>query len=445
MKQIIITLTFILVFGKTLAQVQWNIVPNLNDTTTSSFGYFINVIDSSKVVLIPNYTYESSNILKTTDAGQTWTSHIIAPAINTFLHEAEFMDANTGYIVGGTDFGAWNIFLKTTDGGITWQDMNAASSFSTNFPTRITELSFVTDQTGFIARKEENKIYRTTNGGTNFTALDLPQISNDLYSYITEIRFISPDVGFVVRMITDNDATGTIEFLKTTDGGTTWSVAGTTDWENISTWEKKDKIQFLNHLEGFAIVGTGILKITQDGGNSWTERNLPLTTPPPKDFHFVNNACGYVALGGNIYRTDDAGQSWSLQTIESNLNSINYIRFATENFGYALNYESEPQGQNQQTSLLNTDQQPAPPLSLASFEDHDSLTIYPNPADDVIHIQTGKNTAINFIHLMDISGKIIKTYKDNPAQLDVSAIHSGVYLLFIQTPQQKIVKKVIIK
>src|SRR5690606_5704371 len=141
--------------------------------------------------------YDVPNILKTTDAGQTWASHMIDSTMYTLLHEAQFVDANTGYIVGGTDFGNWNIFLTTTDGGAIWQDMNAEASFSTTFPTRITELSFVTDQIGFIARGEgENKIYRTTNGGTNFTALDLPQNINGIYSYMTELRFISPYVGF---------------------------------------------------------------------------------------------------------------------------------------------------------------------------------------------------------------------------------------------------------
>ena len=212
----------------------------------------------------------------------------------------------------------------------------------------------------------------------------------------------------------------------------------------MTVWEKKDKIQFVNDLQGFAIVGTGVLKVTQDSGSSWAERDLPLTTPPPTDFYFVNNATGYVVLDGNIYRTDDAGQSWSLQTIENNLNDISHVQFATENFGYALNLVEITSPNQIITTLLTTSQQPATPLSLATFKE-DLFNIYPNPADDVIYIQNTNNTAINFIHLIDISGKIIQTYKDNPAQLDVSAIHSGTYLLFIQTAQQKVVKKVIIK
>ena len=95
--------------------------------------------------------------------------------------------------------------------------------------------------------------------------------------------------------------------------------------------------------------------------------------------------------------------------------------------------------------LLKTNQQPAAALSLNIFEENLSFTVYPNPADDVIYIQNVNNATVNFIHLIDSSGKIIKTYKDNTEQLDVSSVSSGNYLLFIQTPKQKVVKKMIIK
>lgn len=444
MKKIITFIIFVLVFGKTQAQRQWNIVSTMNDTIAGHFSHLLNVIDSTNVILIPKYTYDTPNILRTTNAGQSWTSHIIDTTMYTFLHEAQFVNSNTGYIVGGTDFGNWNVLLKTTDGGQNWQNMNAESSFTSIFPARITELSFVDDLIGFIARGEENKIYRTIDGGNSFTSLDLPQIPNGFYSYLTEIQFINPYVGFISRMQTNDYINSSVEILKTTDGGNSWVITNTTNLQNVSVWEKKDKIQFVNNLQGFAIVGTGILKTTQNGGNSWTEYNLPLITPPPTDFCFVNNACGYIALAGNIYRTNDTGQSWSLQNIENNLDDIKYIQFATENFGYALNAIEITSPNQIITTLLNTNQQSAPPLSSKIFEDN-SFSIYPNPANDVIYIKNTNNSIIDFIHLIDLSGKIIKTYKNNTSNLDISNVSSGTYLLFIQTSHQKTVKKIIIR
>lgn len=444
MKTIITLLIFVFAFGKAQAQTDWNIVPTPTDTTATYFGHFLHVIDSTNVILVPKYTYDNPGILKTTDAGQTWISHIIDSTMYTLLHEAEFVDENNGYIVGGTDFGNWNVLLKTSDGGQNWENMD--TSFLETYPTRITELDFITPQLGFIARQEENKIYRTTDGGNSFTTLDLPAISNGTYSYITEVRFIDPYIGFVARILTtDHDETTISEILKTTDGGTTWTLVNSTDLQNVNVWEKKDKIQFVNDLQGFAIVGTGVLKVTQDSGNTWAERNLPLTTPPPTDMYFVNNACGYLALDGNIYRTDDSGQTWNLQSIENNLDKVNYIQFATESLGYALDYEYAPQGQGQGIILLNTNQEPAEPLWSESFDLNHSLIVYPNPAENFIHIQNDSNLTIQYIHLIDMSGKITRTFESDFQSLNVSDISAGNYILFIQTSEQRVTKKVVVR
>ncbi|HLV46293.1 MAG TPA: YCF48-related protein [Flavobacterium sp.] len=443
MKTIITLLIFVFAFGKAQAQTDWNIIPTPTDTTATYFGYSLNVIDSLTVILTPKYTYDSPNLIKTSDGGQTWDFHMIDSTLYTILHEAEFIDENNGYIVGGTDFGNWNVLLKTTDGGQNWENMD--TSFLELYPTRITEVDFITPQLGFIAKHEENKIYRTTDGGNSFTALDLPAVSNGTYSYLTEIRFIDPYTGFVARSLTTDHETTVSEILKTTDGGNTWTVVNSADLQNVTVWEKKDKIQFVNNSQGFAIVGKGILKTTQDGGTTWTEFPLPVTTVPATDMYFVNNACGYLALDGNIYRTDDAGQTWNLQSIENNLDKVNYIQFATESFGYALDYEYAPQGQGQGIILLNTYQQPAEPLWSESFDFDSLLTIYPNPAEDFIHIQNDSNLTIQYIHLIDMHGKIIRTIESDFQSLNVSDISAGNYILFIQTSEQRIAKKVVVK
>ncbi|WP_091521000.1 hypothetical protein [Paenimyroides ummariense] len=60
-------------------------------------------------------------------------------------------------------------------------------------------------------------------------------------------------------MLTDDYINSTSEILKTNDGGNTWNVINSMNWLNIDLWNKKDKIQFVNNLQGFAITGTGVL------------------------------------------------------------------------------------------------------------------------------------------------------------------------------------------
>lgn len=445
MKKIITLIVLVFLCHGIKAQPQWGIVPLPSVATAPNHSPFLNVIDSLTVVITPRYTYYNQYILKTTDGGQTWNPYEIDSTMYTILHEVEFVDANTGYISGGTAYGNWNIFLKTINGGQTWQNVN--TSFLGNASLSINEVSFVTDEIGFIARNNENKIFRTTNGGTSFTMLNLPQIQNGFSSFINEVKFTSPYIGFVSRILTSDYINSTNEILKTTDGGTTWNIVNTANFQNINVWEKKDKIQFVNNLQGFAIVGTGVLKTTQDGGNSWQDHNLPLNNPAATDLDFVNNATGYIALNGTIYRTDDAGLSWNLQSIENNLNHIDQVQFATENFGYAFDFVPNTSTSTNLAAptLLSTNQQPAATLSAKLFKEDDLFTIFPNPAHDVINIQSTNNTTIRLIHLMDTSGKIIKTFKNNLNRVDVSTVSAGNYLLYIQTDHQKTVKKVIIK
>src|SRR5690606_4032983 len=126
MKTIITLLIFVFAFGKAQAQTDWNIIPTPTDTTATYFVYSLNVIDSFTVILTTKYTYDCPNLIKTSDGGQTWESHMIDSTLYTILHEAEFIDENNGYIVGGTDFGNWNVLLKTTDGGQNWENMDTS-------------------------------------------------------------------------------------------------------------------------------------------------------------------------------------------------------------------------------------------------------------------------------------------------------------------------------
>ena len=64
------------------------------------------------------------------------------------------------------------------------------------------------------------------------------------------------------------------------------------------------------------------------------------------------------------------------------------------------------------------------------------ITVYPNPASELIVIQIGSLVSQNFtVDLVDINGKVILTNKINQGQtlsyLDVQTVHSGVYFVRI--------------
>ena len=57
-------------------------------------------------------------ILETTDGGDSWDQHNFPTTDNLFA--VNFYDADTGYVVGGTEM-ITGLILKTTDGGASWQ------------------------------------------------------------------------------------------------------------------------------------------------------------------------------------------------------------------------------------------------------------------------------------------------------------------------------------
>jgi len=64
---------------------------------------------------------------------------------------------------------------------------------------------------------------------------------------------------------------------------------------------------------------------------------------------------------------------------------------------------------------------------------NESFQVFPNPASDVVYIQNEfENRDIDQVELLDLSGKLVKSYNGFPSGgISVSDIHKGVYLLKI--------------
>lgn len=81
------------------------------------------------------------------------------------------------------------------------------------------------------------------------------------------------------------------------------------------------------------------------------------------------------------------------------------------------------------------------------FDFSNSLTIYPNPTKDILTIQSDSEE-IGSVEILGLSGNLIEsnTFQEKTIQLDVTGIHSGIYLVKIVSNQHKpVYKKLIIK
>lgn len=227
-------------------------------------------------------------ILKTSDAGQTWTLQTSGTAFT--LNAVDFpVDPQTGFAVGW-----YGSILKTSDGGETWDTMPSITS------EHLHTIQFPTDTDTGYAAGEGGIILKTINGGEKWTA-----VHTGTTEWFTSLHFPNDcQTGYVVG------SDGNI--LKTTNGGEHWLD------QTFSTDLWFESVCFPTGTEiGYASGYNCVLYKTQDGGNTWVDMNP--TADPYACWHvvfFVDDQEGYIAgTGADIRKTCDGMTTWVSQGV----------------------------------------------------------------------------------------------------------------------------------
>lgn len=174
----------------------------------------------------------------TNDGGSTW---LTSEPFNDQITAVFYTTQNTLYI--GSDNGYME---KTDDNGQNWTSINTGTS------DHITSLFFTDAQNGWAAFSNINGSYikRTTNGGQTWTPV------NGTFASIEDIYFHNANEGIVL---------GYTEVKRTVDGGQTWSHIVVDN--GMLTETGMHQIEFLNANIGY--IGLPFIKTT-DGGATWT-------------------------------------------------------------------------------------------------------------------------------------------------------------------------------
>lgn len=182
------------------------------------------------------------------------------------------------------------------------------TSMGTNINNqRFDDVFFLNENLGWAANGYYAAIYKTTDGGQTWVtqlAESTPQLP--LNTYFRNVEFLNENIGFV----------GTLSgvFLKTIDGGTTWSRV-----ETISP--NPQAICGLDAVGTSTIYGCGayfspafIIKST-DSGETWQYIDMSAHATALVEVMFTdeNNglASGSNENGGVVLQTTDGGQTWS--------------------------------------------------------------------------------------------------------------------------------------
>jgi len=130
----------------------------------------------------------------------------------------------------------------------------------------------------------------------------------------SDVQFINRNIGFLVGDIPTNHG-GFGILYKTEDGGKTWNII----YQDGPVFTS---IHFVNESIGFNL-HHGTLKITQDGGNSWTEDNT-IYFYYETGMLFLNDSTGWVWAGSSIFKTINGCSDW--YEIDRNVFGGSYLR-----------------------------------------------------------------------------------------------------------------------
>ena len=193
-----------------------------------------------------------------------------------------------------------------TQGQFSWEAISSISNDPSN-GQRYDDVFFLDQNTGWAANGFFAALYKTTDGGANWT---LQTDGNTLIPggglYFRNIEFLNANIGFL----------GTFQgkFFRTTDGGNSWAEV-----TNINP--NPSGICGIDAVGTATVYGVGLfsepaifIKST-DSGLTWTSNDMSAYATALVEVKFLDEMTGYAAgknsSGGVILKTTDGGSSWS--------------------------------------------------------------------------------------------------------------------------------------
>jgi len=243
------------------------------------------ILNSLSVVSTQNFWVcgNSGAIYKTTDGGDSWIDQSVN--ISGDLNSIFFIDVNLGFAV--STHGA---ILKTTNGGNTWD----SQTFTANFH----DIFFINAQIGWAV---SNGIWKTVDGGENWVN------TLTIYNNLTSIYFLDENIGFFAGSWVSGTGGG---IFKTSDGGSTLNTI-------YNCVGKLNSINFINYNVGWAVGPYNQILKTTNAGADWESQapDILATTTEHTSVYFTNENNGYV--GPVMFQTNDGGNTWRKQSVQT--------------------------------------------------------------------------------------------------------------------------------
>lgn len=204
---------------------------------TPDRGFFFVDASNGWALGMPQSSFSpGSKLYRTNDGGVLWQEVYDNGSMGQprSVQQLFFVDAQRGWIVGRwANFDIdWGWFIAhTADGGATWSDQYTSTATDAELaPASLTErtLWFLDATRGWYIYG--GSIYRTTDGGTNWTAYGLNRQVQSI------VRFVNASTGLGVG---PGDG-GSSALLRSTDGGLNWSQVSLLPAGSDALWASAD-------------------------------------------------------------------------------------------------------------------------------------------------------------------------------------------------------------
>lgn len=240
-------------------------------------------------------------IFRSSDGGQIWQPTSLdaqsggsTSAIYDFAFSPDFASDQTVYA------GTWGGLFRSTDGGSNWQRFPRAYFGP---PGSITEVAVAPDYavSGHVMGGSPwGGLYVSRDHGRNWTV-------DESLGPVYEIAY-SPGFGTDATAFAGGASSGQSLLFQTTDGALTWTPV-------LSRGVCSLAISPEFETDGTIFAGSDALYISHDWGTTWISVTLPVEAPAVCPLAispaFGTDQTLFTATAEGLYRSNDAGMSWS--------------------------------------------------------------------------------------------------------------------------------------
>jgi len=304
MKKIYIILFTLFLFVD--ASAQWSVIYTSTVTPEELRSCFF--ISPSVGIAVGAQTVvgNPATIKRTTNGGLSWTD--IFSVYTDTLRSVWFVNSTLGFACG-----AKGRIIRTIDAGLNWDTVASGVN------NLLRSVTFPTAQTGYICGGG-GIILKSVDSGNTWVQLVSP-VTQDLIN----MRFLNQDTGYAASS-SASFQNGYV--IRTFDGGTTWNTVYT-DAQGMLGIGMADANTILSGGGNQTIVRS------TDGGQTWGTVYTGGAGTNFRGCWFNSSTSGYM-IGdlGSIFKTTNAGASWTSVTLTSN--GLLGIHFPVADTGYAV-------------------------------------------------------------------------------------------------------------